>query len=68
MITKREMEKLRGRLLFSDGDLHVYAGISKEEFPELYEEIRMISEHEFKIENAYDRFDETYKYLVCIAE
>lgn len=68
MITKTEMEKLRGRLLFSDGDLHVYAGISKKEFPELYEEIRKISEREFNIENAYDRFDETYKYLVCIAE
>jgi len=63
-----EKEKLKERLLFSEGDLHVYVGITKKEFPELYEEIREISEREFSIENAYDRFDETYKYLVCIAE
>lgn len=63
-----EKEKLKKRLLFSDGDLHVYAGITKQEFPELYDEIRKISEREFNIENAYDCFDETYKYLVCIAE
>lgn len=63
-----ENEKLKKRLLFSDGDLYVYAGITKKEFPTLYEEIRKISEREFKIENAYDRFDETYKYLVCINE
>ena len=65
---ENEKEKLKKRLLFSDGDLHVYAGITKKEFPELYDEIRTISEREFKIEDAYDRFDETYKYLVCIAE
>lgn len=63
-----ENEKLTKRLLFSDGDLHVYAGITKKEFPELYDQIRTISEREFKIEDAYDKFDETYKYLVCIAE
>lgn len=63
-----EKEKLKERLLFSEGNLHVYAGITKKEFPELYEQIKGISEREFKIENAYDRFDETYKYLVCIAE
>lgn len=63
-----EREKLEKKLLFSNGDLHVYANITKKEFPELYGEIRQISEREFKIEDAYDRFDETYKYLVCISE
>ena len=63
-----EKEKLKERLLFTDGDLHVYAGITKKEFPELYDEICAVSKREFKIEDAYDRFDETYKYLVCISE
>ena len=67
-MNKNELEKLKERLLFSDGNLHAYAGITKKEFPELYNEIRTISEREFKIEDAYDRFDETYKYLVCIVE
>ncbi|MBQ2600548.1 GNAT family N-acetyltransferase [bacterium] len=67
-MNQNEKEKLKERLLFSNGDLHVYAGITKKEFPGLYEEIRKISEQEFNIENAYDKFDETYKYLVCIAE
>lgn len=68
MISESEKGKLEERLLFSSGDLYVYAGITKKEFPALYEEIRKISEKEFKIDNAYDRFDETYKYLVCIAK
>ena len=68
MISENEKRKLEERLLFSNKDLYVYAGITKKEFPALYEEIRKISEREFKIENAYDRFDETYKYLVCIAK
>lgn len=67
-MNQNEKEKLKERLLFSNGDLYVYTGITKKEFPELYEEIRKISEKEFKIEDAYDRFDETYKYLVCIAK
>lgn len=68
MIMENEKEKLKERLLFSEGNLHVYADITKKEFPELYEKIRAISEKAFKIPNAYDRFDETYRYLVCIAE
>lgn len=68
MINESEKRKLEERLLFSNSDLYVYTGITKKEFPELYEEIRKISEKEFKIEDAYDRFDETYKYLVCIAK
>lgn len=68
MINESEKRKLEERLLFSNSDLYVYAGITKKEFPELYEEIRKISEKEFKIQDAYDRFDETYKYLVCIAK
>ena len=44
MIMENEKEKLKKRLLFSDGDLHVYAGITKKEFPELYDEIRTIIE------------------------
>ena len=67
-MNENEKENLKERLLFSEGNLHVYAGITKREFPELYEKIRAISEKEFKISDAYDRFDETYKYLVCIAE
>lgn len=65
---ENEKQKLKERFLFSEGNLHVYAGITKKEFPELYEKIRAISEKGFKISNAYDRFDERYKYLVCIAE
>jgi len=68
MISENEKRKLEERLLFSNDDLYVYAGITKKEFPTLYEEIRKISEREFKIKNAYDRFDETYKYLVCVAK
>lgn len=66
MLTQKIVESLENRLLFSDGSMHIYAGITKREFPELYKEILEISEREFNVEDASDRFDDTYKYLVCI--
>ncbi len=63
-----EIEQLKQKLLFNYEELNVYAGITKKEFPKLYEKIKEISQNGFNVADTYDKFDEKYKYLVCIAE
>lgn len=68
-ITQIEKDSIKPNLLFTErNNLSVYAEISKGIYPTIYEKIKGISEFEFGIKDAFDEYDNKYKYLICIDE